>query len=305
MKFTKKCNNTLEKITIRKKWNRRYPSAGMFYTSSAGAVTSLILWLKERKAVPVTSLILKRNILSNVFPIVPISIIVLLSFVNTLFGITGTNQASAITSTITVSVVDSISVNISSVGTTGSFATSDTSTNNISVTTTNGTGYTLGIKASTEGSNALTKSGGGSIPSHTVSAGISESTYRTSSTYNNTWGYRPSKLNSTSNSNYLPGPTSATTPIVLDTTNTANPTTAINYNLAIGTRVNSSTAPGSYTNTFIITAVANPIPYSITYNQNTTDTVTGMPTNISSQTYNETVNISSFIFKNFMKHMYS
>ena len=42
MKFTKKCDSTQHKISIS---NRRCSSAGMFYTSSAGAVTSLILML--------------------------------------------------------------------------------------------------------------------------------------------------------------------------------------------------------------------------------------------------------------------
>lgn len=40
MKFTKKCDSTQNKIRIS---NKRRSSAGMFYTSSAGAVTSLIL----------------------------------------------------------------------------------------------------------------------------------------------------------------------------------------------------------------------------------------------------------------------
>ena len=200
----------------------------------------------------------------------------------------------ATASTLTISVTDSVALSITSISTTGTFATSDTTTNNISVKTNNGTGYTLGIKASTEGSNALIKSGGGSIPSHTVTAGIDENTYRTSSTYNNTWGYRPSKLNSSANSKYFPGPTSASTAITLDKTTSANPSTANNYNLAVGARVNSSTTPGSYSNTFVVTVVANPSIYSITYNQNTTDTVTGMPSNVVNQeTNSETVTLAN------------
>ena len=204
------------------------------------------------------------------------------------------NGVWATTSTLTISVADSVSLNILPSGTTGTFATSDTSTNNISVSTTNGTGYTLGIKASTEGSNALNGANSTSIPSHTVSAGISEATYSTDSTYNNTWGYRPSKLNSTANSNYLPGPTSASSPIELDKTTSANPTSSNNYNLAIGVRVDGNTAAGAYSNTFIITVVANPSIYSITYNKNTTDTVSGMPTNVVNQeTSSETVTLAN------------
>ena len=264
MKITKKCGNTQTKISIKEKLdelrNRRRSSAGMFYTSSAGAVTSLILTLAQ--------------------PFI--------------FSLTGTTNTYATTSTITISVASSVGLNIASTSTTGTFATSDTTTNNISISTDNGTGYTLGIKASTEGSNALTKSGGGSIPSHTVSAGISESTYRTDSTYNNTWGFRPSKLNSQANSNYLPGPTSASTLVILDQTSSAN-SNANNYNLAIGARINSNTAPGTYGNTFVITVTANPVNYSITYNANATG-VSNMPPNVSNQpTDTEQVNISSTV----------
>ena len=208
--------------------------------------------------------------------------------------IVGENGVYATASTLTISVVDSVALDITSISTSGTFATSDTSTNNISVRTTNGTGYTLGIKASTEGSNALNGANSTSIPSHTVSAGISEATYSTDSTYNNTWGYRPSKLNSTANSNYLPGPTSASSPIELDKTTSANPTSSNNYNLAIGVRVDGNTAAGAYSNTFILTVVANPSIYSITYNKNTTDTVSGMPTNVVNQeTSGETVTLAS------------
>ena len=209
------------------------------------------------------------------------------------------NGVWATTSTLTISVTDSVSLNILPNGTTGTFATSDTSTNNISVSTTNGTGYTLGIKASTEGSNALNGANSTSIPSHTITSGVSETnynddTYASTNNLNNTWGYRPSKLNSTANSNYLPGPTSASTAITLDKTTSANPTSANNYNLAIGVRVDGNTAAGAYSNTFIITVVANPSIYSITYNKNTTDTVSNMPTNVVNQeTSSETVTLAN------------
>ena len=266
MKSMKKCVVTKEKISKsikldKRRSNKRRSSAGMFYTSSAGAVTSLIL-------------------------------ITLLSILTTLSYNISNVHATA--STINISVVDNVSLSILPTSTSGTFATSDTSTNNISVRTTNGTGYTLGIKASAEGSNALNGANSTSIPSHTVSAGISEATYSTDSTYNNTWGYRPSKLNSIANSNYLPGPTSASSPIELDKTTSANPSTANNYNLAIGVRVDGNTAAGAYSNTFIITVVANPSIYSITYNKNTTDTVSGMPTNVVNQeTSGETVTLAS------------
>ncbi len=204
----------------------------------------------------------------------------------------GEKAVYATASTLTISVTDSVALNISSLGDTGNFAHSDTSTNNVSIITNNGTGYTLGIKAKTNNSNALINSDDTSKTIPSITTSISESTYASSSSYNNTWGLRPSKLNSAANENYIQAPTSASTLTTLDKTTSANPSTANNYNLAIGARINSSTVPGSYSNVFVITVTANPIPYTITYNKNTTDTVTNMPANTSSQTYDETVNIS-------------
>ena len=214
-------------------------------------------------------------------------------------------------STLTLTVIDKLSLNVSSLNSDGVFATSDTGANNISVSTNNGTGYLLGIKASTEGGNALVNATDSSktIPSHTISAGVSKTNYNDASyasanNLNNTWGFRPSTyydttnnitIDNTSSNLYFPGPSSTTNSFIIDKTSSAN-ATANEYNLALGTRVNSSTAPGKYTDTFIITAVANPTIYSITYNQNTTDTVTNMPQNaINQETYGDSVNISNLL----------
>ncbi len=221
------------------------------------------------------------------------------------------SDAYATSSTLTLSVTDKLSLNISSLDSAGTFASSDTTANNISVSTNNGTGYTLGIKASTEGENALVNASDSSktIPSHTISAGVSgtnynDLTYASSNNLNNTWGFRPSKyydtnndvvIDNTSSNLYFPGPSSATNQFIIDKTTSAN-ATANEYNIALGTRINNSTSPGKYANTFIITAVANPIYYSITYNQNTQDTVTNMPTNVVNQpTFDEIVNLSSTV----------
>ena len=266
MKFMKKWQTTQTKIKLAK---RRSSADRLFTSSSVSAVTSLIL-------------IAVLSFLSSVFLSV--------------FGLTGANQVYATTSSLTISITDSVALNIVSTSSDGNFATSDTSTNNISVTTTNGTGYQLGIKASTNNSNALINSSDSSKTIPSITASISESTYSSSSSYNNTWGYRPSKLNSSSNSNYLQAPTSSSTITTLDKTSASNPSTANTYNLAIGARVNSSTTPGSYSNTFVLTVVANPAIYSITYNKNTTDTVSDMPSNVSNQqTSSETVNISNTV----------
>ena len=215
------------------------------------------------------------------------------------FIINEPNSVYATTSTLTMSVAGAISLNIASTSVVGTFAHSDTTTPNINIRTDNGSGYTLGIRASTGGANnnALinTNDNTKTIPSITASGGVSESTYSSDSSYDNTWAYRPSKLNSTVNNNYFPAPSSDSSSIILDQTSVSNPSTDNSYNIAIGVRINNSVHPGSYANTFIITAIANPIPYTITYNKNTSDTVTNMPSNDSNATYSEIVTLSNQI----------
>ena len=117
--------------------------------------------------------------------------------------------------------------------TAGTFASS-TDTNNVSIKTTNGTGYDLGIRASVNNSNALNRTGGGSIPSITASvseANYQDDDYAASNNLNDTWGYKPSKLNSVANSSYLQAPTSNSTSTRIDKTSVANPAVySITYN---------------------------------------------------------------------------
>ena len=224
---------------------------------------------------------------------------VLLSFfvIPILTIVHGSSNAFATASTLTVTITNSILLDIAPSGSSGVFGHSDTTTPNINIRTTNGSGYMLCIKAGTSGANnnALinTEDNTKIIPSITTSGGISEVVYASDSSYDNTWAYRPSKINSSVNSNYLPAPNSDATSILLDQTTISNPTADNAYNIALGVRVNNSLAPGAYTNTFTIIATANPIPYTITYNQNTSDTVTDFPTNESGTTYGEMLAMSS------------
>ena len=260
-KFSQIKQNKLNKVM--KKYTRRRVGAGLFNTSSAGAYMLLI-------------------------------VMALCGLIG-INSINSTNNAYAAASTLTISVADSVGLNIVPTSDNGTFMTSSTSTNNVSVSTTNGTGYTLGIKASSASSNALVNSSNSSKTIPSITSSISESTYSTSSTYNNTWGYRPSKLNSEANSNYLQAPTSSGTITTIDQTTVANASTTNNYNIAIGARVTNATSSGTYSNAFVLTVVANPSIYSITYNANAgSDTVSDMPTNISNQTTSgTTINISS------------
>lgn len=119
----------------------------------------------------------------------------------------GAVNVSAAASSLTISVADNVSIDVLALDSTGTFVHSDTSTTNISVSTTHGTGYTLGVAASTANSNALIKSGDSSKTIPSITSAVSESTFSTDSSYNNKWGFRPSKYNSSANSNYLQAPT--------------------------------------------------------------------------------------------------
>ena len=183
-------------------------------------------------------------------------------------------------STITLDVANSVaSVDLTVNSSNGTFATSASNDEaSFSVVTNNYTGYTLSISADDNTGELV--NGEESLSS--IESAISASTFD-SSTYNGLWGYKPSKLNSTENTNYLPSPTTEAT--TLDVTNAAN-NEANAYTIGLGARTDYTKPNGTYTKTFILTAVANKINYNVTYNKNTTDTVTNMP-------YSNTGNVQS------------
>ena len=220
----------------------------------------------------------------------------ILMFIVGLVGMSlvGTSNVSAASSSLTMSIDDAVlDLDIIPHSANGDFAKSTNST--ISVTTNNYSGYTLSIAAS--GSTNLIGDDGSIV---SISSAVSESDFSADNTtaannYNGKWGYLPSKLNSTNNTAFQPSPGTDSDGHTLDVTNTANTNNTPNtYTLAIGARVDNTTAPGSYSNTFVITAIANAVPYTITYNQNTTDTVSNMPANITNgTTYADAVSLSS------------
>ena len=135
----------------------------------------------------------------------------------------------------------------------------------------------------------LTSTNGGSLSS--ITSAISLDTFAGSTSYNGKWGYRPSVYNAAANTSFLPSPT--TTATTLDTTTAPNTSTPNYYTIEIGVRSDYTTASSSYTNTFIITAVSNPINYTISYNSHTSDNVTNMPTTQSSSTMATNIVLSS------------
>lgn len=149
-----------------------------------------------------------------------------------------------------------------------------------SVTTNNSSGYTLTISGSDD-EGALVNSDGAST-FDTISNATTATAFNSSTAFNGKWGYKPSKYDSSDNVNFLPAPT--TTASTLDTTNAANPNANI-YTIALGARANYSTPAGTYSNTFTLSTVGNPITYTLNFTDNTNDSsVTNMPEALSGDT---------------------
>ena len=165
----------------------------------------------------------------------------------------------------------------------GAFATSsDNSLVRFSVTTNNSTGYTLTLAGKNNTKQLITINNNAAMDSIIAAEGIDAATFDTE-TYNNKWGYIPSKYNSEDNTTpttrkYYESPTT-TDVATLDVTNSANITNTSNeYSIGLGARVNYEQLAGSYSNTFVLVAVGNPVYYTINYLDNTNDpTVTNLP----------------------------
>jgi len=182
----------------------------------------------------------------------------------------------------------------------GVFASSTTEgTASFDVTTDNATGYTLSIVAD-DNTGMLSDNSGNEI--HTIASisdKLAESTFNNSA-YNNKWGYKPNKYYDTVNDQtvtntgsgavYLPSPTTVAT--ILDKTTAAN-AEGNEYTIALGIRADYDTVDGTYTNMFNLIATGNPVPYIITYNANTNDTVTNMPITQPSSTNADYVALAS------------
>lgn len=142
----------------------------------------------------------------------------------------------------------------------GNFASSDDL--GISISLTGPGGYTLGIKAASSNANArnLVNSSANTtlntISSVITPANYADNTYAATNSLNNTWGYLPSKYDSVANTSYRPAP-DADGDIIDATSEAGDGNTVVNYTISIGARADLATKPGSYSNTFVIIAVAN------------------------------------------------
>ena len=184
----------------------------------------------------------------------------------------GTSNPSTTTLTMELGH-ENASLTILPSGTSGTFGTSTAAeTAKFDIVTDNFTGYTLSLQGTNDTRqlvNSATSTVLDSIASVTTAA-----TFDTDP-YNNKWGFLPSKYNSTTNADYIPAPTTSAV-ATLDTTSTAN-STAIDYSLGLGARVDINKPAGDYSNTYILAATGNAIHYTLNFDQNTTDTVSNMP----------------------------
>ena len=218
-----------------------------------------------------------------------------------------TGTATMATTSLSLSTTNnSASVDVTPNNKNGTFASSPANKSaSFSVTTNNYTGYNLSITASSNTGRLTNAETGGyidSISSATSKADFSANDSNAASSYSNKWGYKPSKYvdtttnavidNTGDSAVFLPSPTATAT--LLNRTTTAN-TASDNYTIALGIRADFNTKPGTYTNTFNLVAISNPISYTINYDKNTTDTVTNFPTRQSSSTSETTIALSSTI----------
>ncbi|MBR2709507.1 hypothetical protein IKE72_00275 [Candidatus Saccharibacteria bacterium] len=177
-----------------------------------------------------------------------------------LFGITIYNNAHA--SSISVSVSGDMNLDLLA-SNDGMFGTSSAS--NISVRSTNAAGYTLTLT----GDHPEGKLVGTSNDHYFTNIGNSLTREQFDAAANNgKWGIFPSKYNSVANTtNYYPAPTT-TTPVNIDTTNSAN-STPNTYTLAIAARAatgaDTHTPTDTYSGTMTLAATGNAIDYDIAY----------------------------------------
>lgn len=149
----------------------------------------------------------------------------------------------------------------------------DTTAQTISVTTDNYTGYNLTLTTSGSSTNLVNVSDSSlTIPTITLPQGSSSIT---AASFNNEYGF------STDATNYYPVPAPNGSGSVLKTTNSSG---ISSMTLTFGMEVASPTPAGTYQNTFVIMAVVNSPQYSVTYNANTVDTVSNMPSDVSTAT---------------------
>ncbi len=205
---------------------------------------------------------------------------------------TGTATESTMTFT---STRNAASVNLTVNSSSGTAVFSD-STHDISfsIKTNNYSGYKVYL--STTNSNVSLVNGSNTIPALSSGTTVTQANFTSGSSYNNKWGVIPNYYNSSSNSNVRGLSTTANTDMLLRNTSSANASTAHAYTIGMAAKADYSKASGAYTTSnLVIKYVANPVTYTITYNKNTTDTVSNLPGTQSGSTADTTIALSSTV----------
>ena len=238
----------------------------------------------NKKCFCVNKLIIKSVVFVFLFLFVPLFSLFSLSF--DIFGLNSSVSAAGTTSTSTITISTAGTVDVSVTPTTS--GTSATSTaKSFTVSTNNYTGYTLRITTA-DNTGRLNKTTSCNSTDTTRCYIPSITSASSSITTNNTWGYKPSYFNSSANTSFRPSPNS--TGDIINVTSSANAAnTSDSYTLQVGTKVDFGIEPGTYSRTFTITAVGNPITYDIEYIDNTGDTITGLPNSHQSGSINSGV----------------
>ena len=208
--------------------------------------------------------------------------------INTAEAAPGTASTTTLTMT---SGQDNLDLNLTVRDTDGTFATSKTGEEaTFDITTNNYTGYSLTISAASDAGTLVNTTDGSVLNS--INAIMGRGEFDTTSN-NGKWGFKPSKYNSINNEAYIPAPTTAG--VILDKTTSAN-ATANSYTIGLGARIDYSTTYGTYTGNFILAAVANPVPYSITFTDTSNDaTVAGMPKTVAGDVGSDQVELPTNI----------
>lgn len=237
----------------------------------------------RRSGVPFSKNYIKLSRLVRFVGITTSVTLVLLTLAATFPIVNHQNDAEAtyVPATTTLSIVsskDTASVDITPTSASGTFATSAAADMaEFTVTTDNLTGYSLNILGTDTSGQLVNSTTGDTLD--TITADTTENDFRTgnASTYNNKWGYRLT-VNSTTTTDFFSAPTSTSTAKTIYTTSAPNTTgTSDSFTLGVGARVDYTKPVGTYTNTFVLTAVANNITYAINYLDNTGDTITDLP----------------------------
>ena len=200
----------------------------------------------------------------------------------------GAQSVSAASITLTVPTEKALSLNLTPTAS-GSFNKSDAA--NITIKTDALAGYTLSIKAK-DGTDLknTTNPSDTNVISSLGSTTVSENDFKNvaNTNYNNKWGFAFGQGTVGTTFRGLTGSTG------VEIGRASEPNDTINtYSIVLGARVDNTIATGTYSNTFIVEASANPVPYKVSYNPNaSSDQVKNMPDSNSGQTDTEAFTIT-------------